>query len=524
MGKADPQKFLLPSPLLIEAEQLRRNFYAYAQAAWHIIEPGNPFQDNWHIAVICAHLQAVTEGKISRLIINIPFRMTKTSLVSVLWPTWEWATDPTLRYLTATREADMATRDALASRRVITSPWYQVRWGYGYRLTGDQNAKTRYENDKRGYRIATSVATASQGEGGDRRVIDDPQDMTKIFSDVYRKQAPDWWDNTFSTRFNRAESDPVVVIMQRGHHKDFTGHLLDQGGWEHIVLPMEFDGVRRRSVLGVYDPRRTKGQLLSPNRVNSAALARMKIPLGKYGVSGQLQQAPTPLGGGIIETAWIKLWRKKHLPEFTYLIQSYDTAYKEKSSNDPSACGVWGVFEYEGINNVMLIDAWDDRFPYPVLRRKVKKDFRLKYGGDPKHPDMPGKKVDLIIVEDKSSGISLVQDLQILKLPVFRYDPGETDKHTRLHMVSPLIEAGLVWAPESEIRPGQVRTWASEWLTQITTFPGSEHDEYVDITSQTLLYLRNTGMILADLRDKEDEDEDDVDETVRPDRKNPYSQ
>lgn len=524
-GVAAERTVFIPSAKLLEAEQLRRNFYAYVRAAWHVIEPNNPLQDNWHIAVICAHLQAITEKKINRLIINIPFRMTKSSLVSVLWPTWEWCTDPSLRYITASRELGLATRDALASRRVITSQWYRDRWGDQFELTGDQNAKTRYENDQRGYRIATSVGAGSTGEGGDRRLIDDPHDMDQIFSDVIRLGALDWWDHTFTSRWNKSPDDPVVLIMQRGHHEDMTGHFLKQGGWEHLVLPMEFDGIRRKSVLGTYDPRHRKGELLSPNRMNSQQLAREKIPLGEYGVAGQLQQNPTPLGGGIIKESWINLWpARKELPQFQYIIQSYDTAFKEKTTNDPTGHIAWGVFVYEKIRNVMMLDAWDERLSYPKLRKKVKADFKLKYGGDPDHPEDPGRTPDLIIVEDKSSGIALVQDLRLLKLPVFAYDPKDADKHSRLHAVSPLVEAGLMWVPESTKEPGKFVTWARPAITQLTTFPGSAHDEYVDITSQTLLYLRNSGMIVARLyNEDEDPDEDDDRGQDRRPVENPYA-
>lgn len=532
------ERLFLPEETLVEAEELRRNFYAYVQAAWHIIEPGNPFQDNWHIAVICAHLQAVTEGQISRLIINIPFRMTKTSVVSVLWPTWEWCNDPTLRYLTASREIDLSTRDALASRRILQSSWYQQRWGHRFRMTGDQNAKTRYENDKRGYRIATSVVAGGTGEGGDRRVIDDPHDMTQIFSDVKRKIPLNWWDNTFSTRFNRSERDPVVLIMQRGHRKDMTGHLLERGGWEHVVLPMEFDKVRRRSVLGFYDPRSKATDLLSPNRVDAKAVKALKVQLGKYGTAGQLQQQPTPVGGGIIQEEWLRLWpARRPLPAFTFVVQSYDTAFTSITANDPTACGVFALFEWEKKANVMLMDSWDDHMAYPKLRKRVKSDYRLKYGGavskgGPKNPADPGKRVDVILIEKKSSGISLLQDLAAQRLPVRSFDPGDQDKVTRMHAVSPLIESGVLWIPESRRRPGEAMSWAVPWWNQVCGFgiqgSSEEHDDYVDVTSQALLFMRNAGMIDATLRDDDDRKEDDEEESERElkghSTENPYVQ
>jgi len=525
-----------PSPLLIEAEALRRNFYAFVKAAWPVIEPGTEFADNWHVGVICAHLQAITEGRIRRLIINLPPRGMKSSLVSVLWPAWEWCSDPTLRYLTSSRESDLSTRDALASRRLMTSAWYRARWGHVFELTGDQNAKTRYENDKRGYRITTSVGAGGTGEGGERIIYDDPHDMTKLFSDVQRQAALDWRDNTMSTRLNNQLRDAEVVIMQRGHQKDMTGHLLEK--WDssvaHVVIPIEFDGIRRKTVLGPYDPRTKVGELYWPERFPQSVVEQLKKDLGEYGTAGQLQQTPTPIGGGIIKRSWIKLWpvKERPIPQFRFVLQSYDTAFTVKTASDPTACGAFGVFSYKDKPAVMLMDAWDKKLTYPELRLVVKNDYRLRYGGAGKeHPNDPGKRVDLVLVEEKGSGISLMQDMRAQRLPVRGFNPGDADKATRVHAISPLIESGVLWVPESRKRPGEPASWAVPWLNQLISFgvggSGSEHDDYVDITTQALLFMRNSGMIDAPLRDTDDIKEDDETESLaeyRAERgsQNPY--
>lgn len=516
MGAPESQIFL-PSPLLVEAEALRRDFHAFFQAAWPILE-GTPLIPNWHIGIICAHLQAITERRLgpkdetATLIINVPPGSTKTTLVSVAWPAWEWITDPTNRYLTGGREADLATRDAVATRRLITSDWYRARWGDIFDLTGDQNAKTRYENNKGGYRLTISVGAGITGEGGNRFLLDDPHDMKKIFSDVQRKSDLDWWDSAAPGRLR--DSDPSrnarILIMQRGHQMDMTGHWLTKyKNAVHIVIPMEYDGVRRKSPLGAYDPRTKKGELLCEKRFSRKTVAQLKIDLGDYGTAGQLQQAPTPIGGGIVKRAWVRLWpaRMKFLA-FKFVLQSYDTAFTTKTANDPTAHGAFGVFEYEKTHQVMLLDAWDDRLAWPVLRKRVKENSRTRYGGDEKHPEDPGKRVDLIVIEEKANGLSLIQDLQQQKLPVVGYNPGDTDKVLRLHAVSPLIQSGLLWVPESKINPGKPRTWAEGWLNQLTSFPGSEHDDYVDITSQALKILRDQGWLDAKLRDEEDDAED----------------
>lgn len=518
MGASEKQLWL-PSPLLVEAEVLRRDFYAYVKAAWHILEPGAPFIDNWHIRVICEHLQAISERRLcppdeaATLIINIPPGSTKTTVVSVAWPTWEWITDPTLRYMTGGREADLATRDALASRRLITSAWYQDRWGFLYTLTGDQNAKTRYENDQRGYRLTISVGSGITGEGGSRLLLDDPHDMKKIFSDVQRKSDLEWWDNATPGRLRDAEPsrNARVLIMQRGHQVDMTAHWLTKyKNAVHIVIPMEYDGVKRRSPLGgAYDPRTKKGELLDARRFSRKTVEQLKVDLGIYGTAGQLQQTPTPIGGGIIKRSWVRLWPgRMKFPQFKFVLQSYDTAFTTKTANDPTAHGAFGIFEYEKVHQAMLLDAWDERLTWPVLRKRIKEGSRLRYGGDEKHPEDPGKRVDLMVIEEKANGLSLIQDLQQQKLPLTGYNPGDTDKVLRLHAISPLIQAGLLWVPESTARPGEPRSWAVPWLNQLISFPGSEHDDYVDITSQAFTILRNMGWLDATLRDDEDDIED----------------
>jgi predicted phage terminase large subunit-like protein len=514
------EELQLPSLELIEAEELRRNFYAFVKAAWPILEGGKPFFDNWHVRVICEHLQAISEQRlvprdeVPTLIVNVPPGSTKSTIVSVCWPCWEWLSDPTIRYLTGGREADLATRDAVASRRLILSDWYQKQWGYVYGLTGDQNAKTRYENDQRGYRLTISVNAGITGEGGSRFILDDPHDMKKIFSDVQRKSDLDWWDAAAPGRLRDADpsKNARVLIMQRGHQVDMTGHWLTKyKNAVHIVIPMEYDGVRRKTVLGFYDPRTRKGELLDERRFSKKTVAQLKIDLGEYGTAGQLQQSPTPVGGGIIKRAWVRLWPSRmKFPEFKFILQSYDTAFTSKTANDPTAHITLGVFEHDKCMNVMLCDSWDERMIWPTLRAKVKASSRLRYGGDPKHPEDPGKRVDLIVIEEKANGLTLIQDLQQQRLPVAGYNPGDTDKVLRLHAVSPLIQAGLLWAPESKKvgSEGKPRSWAIPWLDQITSFPGSEHDDYVDVTSQALKILRDQGWLDATLRDEDDDLED----------------
>ena len=226
-----------------------------------------------------------------------------------------------------------------------------------------------------------------------------------------------------------------------------------------------------------------------------------------------------PEEGGIVKRSWFRLWpAEKPLPQFQYVVQSYDCATSDKTINDPTACVVLGVFRPgpDSPLSAMLIDCWSEHMQYPDLRPKVVEEFGSIYGDEDEWGN--GKKVDLVLIEDKSAGISLIQDLQRAGLPVRSYNPGRADKTMRLNLVAPLILRGRVYLPESESRRGQPRGWCDPMISQVCSFPLATHDDYVDALSQALRVLRDMGMIGIDPVQVED----DYDE--RPARVNPYAQ
>jgi len=227
-----------------------------------------------------------------------------------------------------------------------------------------------------------------------------------------------------------------------------------------------------------------------------------------------------PEESGIVKREMFRLWPDgKPFPKFEYVIQSYDCAYTEKTQNDPTACLTWGVFKpLDGPMSVLLIDAWQDRLQYPDLRPKVIEEYDVVFGEGKER-----KRVDLILVEDKSAGISLIQDLQRAHLPVRAYNPGNADKIQRLNIVSNIIARGRVWIPESSVKKGYVRDWAEGFVSQICSFPESTHDDYVDACTQALRYLRDAGWLEIDPPPQDDWDEDDYADTGRKRRENPYA-
>jgi len=448
----------------------------------------------------------------------------KSTIVSVMWPMWEWIKAPEQKFLAASYSGTLSIRDNLKARRLIQSPWYQERWGHVFTLSGDQNAKQRFENNKTGYRIATSVGGTATGEGGSRLVLDDPHGAQDAQSEAMRNSSLEWFDQVWSTRLNNPKTDAMVTVMQRLHEKDISGHILtDLSGWEHICIPAEWDCTPRKTSLGGYDPRTKEGELICPARFGLKEIAQLKISLGVYGSAGQLQQRPSPAGGGILKTSNFKLWpASRPIPDLFFIVQSYDTAFTEKTSGDPTGCCVWGIFEHDKRRHVLLLDCWNEHLGYPTLKKRVIDDWQARYGGEKNNILKPSRKADVILVEAKGSGQSLLQDLRMSNIPVVPYNPGRADKISRAHLVAPLLESGVFWVLESNKNKGCYRTWVEPFMKQLEQFPAGEHDEMVDCLTQAAIYLRDVGHLEVTVVADEDPDERDY-HAAKQLAENPYA-
>ena len=259
--------------------------------------------------------------------------------------------------------------------------------------------------------------------------------------------------------------------------------------------------------------------------------------LGRQELYGELID---PEESGVIKRSWFNLWpADKLLPRFDWIIMSLDTAYTEKTLDkkgdpDPSACAVWGVFQHKGMSHVMLLDCWDEHLGLPDLMRKVKKECNVAYGDDEDQalikpmfgsskPITSGRKPDILLIEDKGSGISLRQSLAAAGIEAYAYNPGRADKLTRLHVVSPVFAQRRVWLPESQKHKGQPRTWCDPLVSQLCSFtgPGSvKHDDYVDATTQAMRLCMDKGMI----RLIKDKPKTQGDRPPPKEVKNPYAQ
>ncbi len=476
----------IPSRQEVRAEFARRSLYEFVVQAWPILEPAVPFQTGWHIQAVTEHLEAVSLGNILRLIINIPPRHAKSTLTSVCWPAWDWIDHPYRQFLSSSYAQSLSTRDSVKTRRLIQSRWYQRNWGTRYRFAGDQNAKIRFENDQMGYRIATSVEGSATGEGGGILLIDDPHSISEAESDTVRQGVLDWWDGTMSTRLNDPKTGAVVVIMQRVHDLDLSGHLLAQGGWEHLCLPAEYEGEKHYTIIGWEDPRTVEGELLWPDRFGPEEIAKQKIILGSYRYSGQYQQRPAPRTGGIFNSSWWKFYQLSDLPRYPHdhltrpdelrfddIIQSWDMTFKDLTTSDFVVGQVWGR---KGAD-YYLLDQERGQLSFTDTLKAVKQ-MRMKW-----------PKTTATLVEDKANGTAIIDTLRHDIPGLLPIEP-QGGKIARAEAVSPTIEAGNVYLPSPQEQP-----WIQTLLDEAARFPLGTHDDQVDALTQALNWMNQVAEV-----------------------------
>jgi predicted phage terminase large subunit-like protein len=435
-----------------------------------------------------------------------------SSLVSVAFPIWCWIKNPELQFLYISYIAKLAIKDSVKCRRVIDSYWFQQHFGHKFKLAGDVNSKTRFDNNKSGHRIATSVGSGGvTGDGADIIVLDDPNNAHDVMSDVKREGTNEWADFTLSTRLNDQKTGRVIIVQQRLHAQDYTGHVLDKDlpDLVHLMLPMEFDVSRKCFTVPLpgtdgkpwCDPRKDEGELLWPARIGEKELESLKAEMNDpYVVSGQLQQSPSPQEGGIIKKEWFQWWKEPEKPRFEFLLQSWDTALSTKPTACYSTCTTWGVFkDQHGVSHVILASRWRGRVEYPDLRRMAIRLARFIYDTryDVPAPEDYILRPHMILVEAKANGLSLIQDLNRAGLIVNRFDPNKNmgDKVARLRLCTSILEAGRVWLPARGPNFTSLVPYAAEFLQSCLLFPNDESNDDVDSMSQALIKLMSNGAI-----------------------------
>lgn len=438
----------------------------YIRLMWHVVEPETRFVGGFHVDAICEHLTAVSDGQIRRLLITVPPRHTKSLCTSVGWPTWTWTRSASRRFMFASYSSHLSTEHAVLSRRVIDSEWYQARWGDRFQLTTDQNIKTHFENTARGFRISTSVGGSVIGRGADVLVVDDPHSIEDAHSDEVREGVLRWYRQSWYTRQNDPKRSSMVVIMQRVHEKDLAGDLLSTGEYEHLNLPTEYEGDRRKTVIGWADPRTEAGELLCPERFGPDQVREAKRTLGTYGYVSQHQQRPSPPKGGIFNRDWWRFYDERPA-RFDELIQSWDTTFKDVDTADFCVGQVWGRIG----KKFYLLDQVKDQMSF--VRALV--EIKLLTA---KWPEAVRK-----LVEDSANGPAIVNTLETTIGGIELVSP-EGSKVARAFSISPLIEDGDVYLPDPSICP-----WIGDYIDSFAKFPKGDHDDDVDATTQALRYF-----------------------------------
>jgi predicted phage terminase large subunit-like protein len=466
---------------------LPNNLNAFAQAVFNRVSPNADYTHNWHIDCICEHLMACYRKEITRLIINIAPRSMKSILCSVAFPAWVLGQNPKEQIINASYARSVSNKFSLDTRNIIQSEFYKTIFP-NTKLAPDQNEKSKFMTTERGHRLAASVGSAVTAEGGNILLVDDPLNPQQASSEVERATANEWFSSTFYSRLNdkRPGKGVIIVIMQRLHQNDLTGHLLKEGGWDHLCLPAVNDRTRTITI-GNFTKEWKEGELLNSILLTDDALEKTKQSMGSIAFAAQYMQRPTPKEGAIFRTSWWQLWKGNRPPKSKYIIQIYDTAFGTKQSNDYSARTTWSIFEDEetGLDNIILMERWQQRVDFPSLKQEAFESCR-KY------------KPDLILVENKASGQPLIDEMRRMRLPVraIKRDSTSGDKIARAHMSTPSFEQKAVWVPailidENDQEPyWRPLKWAQEIINECAMFPNGEHDDLVDTVIDAVLYLR----------------------------------
>jgi predicted phage terminase large subunit-like protein len=444
---------------------LRQWLSVFIARSFKELNPQTEYSHNWHIDAIADALEGCASGRIKRLIINVPPRSLKSHCVTIAFVAWLLGHKPSKQVICASYSQDLANKHALDCRTLMSSFFYKDL--FPTRFSSQRQAVGEFVTTEKGLRLSTSVGGTLTGRGADLIIIDDPLKPDEAVSETQRKAVNNWYDHTLFSRLNSKNDGCIIIVMQRLHEDDLVGHVLGLSDeWKVLRFPAiaEENEVHVFNTLrGQQAVTRLTGVALHPERESIETLAKIRAVQGEYNFAGQYQQAPSPLGGGMVKLEWFKTYQPHELPEkFDLIFQSWDTANKASELSDFSACTTWGLKK----QNLYLLDVFKKRMEYPELKRTVKemaKKFEARN----------------VLIEDKASGTQLIQELYHEELyATTKYEP-KGDKILRMHSASSLIEGGNVFLPAKA-------TWKDSYLNELASFPMGKHDDQADSTSQAL--------------------------------------
>jgi predicted phage terminase large subunit-like protein len=465
-----------------ESEVRELTLHAFVREAWSILEPVSTLVWNWHLELICEYLTLIRDGEFKNvcgqdfegIIFNVPPRTMKSLLITVFFPIWVWTTKPSRRFMFVSYSEKLSTQHSIFRRSIIESEWYQKEWGGVFTLSRDQNVKSHYENSSRGAMFSTGMQATATGMGGDVLIFDDPLNPEQAISQVEREAVNLRFDTTFRSRINDPAKGVKIIIMQRLHELDLTGHVLarESSRWKHVSLPAVAEkDTTWNSPSGKLLMTQKPGDLLWSARLPQSFLDSQRVGMGSWAFNGQYQQTPAPLDGGIIKRQWVRFYRQ--MPEkFEFMVQSWDCTFSGGPENDFVAGQVWGRF---GGKYFMLPYRMYDRLDFGPTMAAVKAC----------HARFP--QAHAVLIEDKANGPAIISELRKEIAGVVAVNP-EGGKLARAQATAPLWEAGSIELPDPQIFG---ITWMEDYLHNICTFPKAAHDDDVDATSQALIYMRN---------------------------------
>ena len=487
--EAIPEDILKEITALTEAEvrlqtrtKAQKHFMPFAH---HVYEN---FIEGKHHRIISKKLELVAQGKLKRLIINMPPRHSKSELASYLMPAWFLGRNPRLKIIQATMNTELATRFGRKVRDLIDDPYYQEVFPETD-LKPDSQAAGRWETSKGGEYFAAGVGAAMTGRGADLLIIDDPHSEQDALSSTAYDHAYEWY--TSGPRQRLQPGGAIIIVQTRWSKKDLTGRLLNEQAKD--TMADQWDVIEFPAIL-------PSGNPLWPEFWDKDELLGVKASLSPTKWNAQWQQNPTSEEVALIKRDWWRTWEKEDIPPVSYILQSFDTAFSKRETSDYTAITTWGVFdpEEDGTEHIILLDAKKGRFNFPELKGEAMEQY------DYWEPDM-------VLIEAKASGMPLADELLRINIPVTTYSPGRrkrgggVDKTTRMHMFAHIFEAGRVWAPDKK--------FAEDVIEECAAFPNGEHDDLCDSMTMALIRFREGSLVVLE------QEEDDI---YRPSRRREY--
>ena len=441
-------------------DNCQQNFLEFVKQMWPEFICGR------HHKIFADKLQQIAEGKINRLIVNMPPRHTKSEFASTYFPAWIMGKQPNRKIMQTTHTGELAVRFGRKVRNMMDTEEYGKLFP-NVELQADSKSAGRWETNKGGEYFAAGVGGAITGRGAGLLIIDDPHSEQDSLSKTAMEACYEWY--TSGPRQRLQPGGAIVLVMTRWSNTDLTAKLLNAqqelkaDQWEVIEFPAVFPETDNP---------------LWPEFWSFDELERVRASLPLIKWNAQWLQTPTAEEGSIIKREWWQDWESENLPAVQYIIQSYDTAFSKKETADYSAISTWGVFRpsEDAPDSIILLDCQRTRLDFPELKKLAYQEYQYW------EPDM-------VLIESKASGTPLTHELRRLGIPVVNYSPTRGhDKHSRMHSVAPIFESGLVWAPSH-------KAFAQEMIEECASFPFGANDDLCDTMTQAMMRFREGGLV-----------------------------